>query len=55
VGIVVFALSGVIKDVSMYTIFKGVLPFLISMIVCLAFLIAFPDIVLFLPELMKPG
>ena len=55
VGIVVFALSGVIKDVPIYTIFKGVFPFLGAMIVCLALIIVFPQIALFLPNLMRPG
>ena len=55
VGIVVFALSGVIKDVHIYTIFKGVFPFLGAMIICLVILIVFPQIVLFLPNLMRPG
>jgi len=55
VGIVVFALSGVFKDVPVYTIFRGVLPFFGAMIVALVFMIAFPQIVLFLPNLLKPG
>jgi len=55
VGIVVFALSGVFKDVPIYTIFRGVLPFFGAMIVALVFMIAFPQIVLFLPNLLKPG
>jgi len=55
VGIVVFALSGVLKDVPIYTIFRGVLPFFGAMVVCLVILIAFPQIVLFLPNLMRPG
>ena len=55
VGLVVFALSGVIKDVPIYTIFKGVFPFLGAMIICLVILIVFPQIVLFLPNLMRPG
>jgi len=55
VGIVVFALSGVIKDVPIYTIFKGVFPFLGAMVVCLILIIIFPQIALFLPNLMRPG
>jgi C4-dicarboxylate transporter DctM subunit len=55
VGIVVFALSGVFKDVPIYTIFRGVLPFFGAMIVVLIFMVAFPQIVLFLPNLLKPG
>jgi len=55
VGLVVFALSAMIKDVPIYTIFKGIFPFLGSMLLCLALIIAFKDIVLFLPKLMSPG
>lgn len=55
VGLVVFALSGVIKDVPIYTIFKGVFPFLGAMIICLALIVIFPQIALFLPNLMRPG
>ncbi|MBA7705344.1 C4-dicarboxylate TRAP transporter large permease protein DctM [subsurface metagenome] len=55
VGIVVYALSGMVKDVPMFTIFRGALPFLGAMLVCLIILIAFPQIALFLPHLMRPG
>jgi len=52
VGVNVFVLSGVAKDVPMYTIFRGILPFWLAMIGCIALLTAFPDIVLFLPRSM---
>lgn len=52
VGVVVFVLRGVAKDVPMYTIFKGVVPFVIAMIVGLALIIIFPQISLFLPNAM---
>jgi len=55
VGIVVFALSGIFKDLPIYTIFRGVLPFFGAMIICLIIMVIFPQIVLFLPNLMKPG
>lgn len=55
IGIVVFALSGVFKDVPIDTIFRGVLPFFGAMVVSLVFMIVFPQIVLFLPNLMRPG
>jgi len=54
VGLVVYALAGMVKDVPMFTIFKGVFPFLGSMAVCLVILIIFPQIALFLPYLMRP-
>ncbi len=52
VGVNVFVLSGVAKDVPMYTIFRGILPFWLAMIGCIALLTAFPNIVLFLPNSM---
>ena len=55
VGIVVFGLAGYVRDVPVYTIFRGVLPFLVTMLVCLAILIAVPEISLLLPNMMRPG
>ena len=54
VGIVVYALSGFITDpnISVLTIFKGVMPFLAVMLLGLVLMIIFPTIVLFLPKLM---
>jgi tripartite ATP-independent transporter DctM subunit len=53
VGMNVYVTAGVAKDVPLMTIFKGVTPFWIAMIVCALILIAFPQIVTFLPDLMK--
>lgn len=53
VGINVYVVSGVAKDVPLHTIFKGVIPLLIALIVGTALLIPFPQIALFLPGLMK--
>lgn len=52
IGINVFIISGMAKDIPMYTIFRGVLPFLVAMVVCTALVIAFPQIALFLPGTM---
>lgn len=52
VGVNVFVLHGVAKEVPMYTIFRGILPFWAAMIVCIALLTAFPQIVLWLPNTM---
>ncbi len=48
VGINVFILSGIAKEIPMYTIFRGVFPFWVAMLVCIILLIAFPQIALFL-------
>ena len=52
VGMNVFVIKSVVKDVSFTTIFKGVLPFVATDIVRLVILIAFPVIALWLPGRM---
>lgn len=52
IGMNVFAMSGIITDVPMYTIFRSVLPFWLVMLFVLFILILFPQISLFLPNLM---
>jgi TRAP-type C4-dicarboxylate transport system permease large subunit len=53
VGVNVFIIKGVAKDVPMYTIFRGIWPFWIAMLVGLIILSVFPQIALFLPNTMK--
>jgi len=48
VGMNVFALAGV-TGIPLDTIFRGVLPFVIAMILCVILLVIFPQIALFLP------
>ncbi|MBV8747139.1 MAG: TRAP transporter permease [Xanthobacteraceae bacterium] len=52
VGMIVFVIKSVVHDVDFLTIFKGVLPFIITDLVRLTILIAFPMIALFLPSRM---
>ncbi|OAN75670.1 C4-dicarboxylate ABC transporter permease [Sulfitobacter sp. EhC04] len=52
VGINVFVVKGIAQDIPLATIFKGVLPFWIAMIICLVLIIAFPQIALFIPQSM---
>lgn len=52
VGMNVFVVKGVAKDIPTETIFKGVWPFLLALFICLGLLIAFPSIATFLPELL---
>ncbi|MGZ5206464.1 MAG: TRAP transporter large permease subunit, partial [Caldimonas sp.] len=52
VGMNVFVIKSVVKDVSFTTIFKGVLPFVATDLVRLVILIAFPIIALWLPARM---
>jgi tripartite ATP-independent transporter DctM subunit len=53
IGLNVFIIRGMARDVEIFEIFKGVLPFIVSDIVCVILLIIFPQISLFLPSLMK--
>jgi len=53
VGMNVFIIKGIAQDVQMYTIFRGIIPFLISDFCHLSLIIVFPQIVTFLPGLMK--
>jgi tripartite ATP-independent transporter DctM subunit len=52
VGMNVFVIKTVVKDVSFSTIFYGVLPFVATDIIRLGILIAFPAIALYLPSRM---
>jgi tripartite ATP-independent transporter DctM subunit len=52
IGMSVFALSGIAKDVPMYTIFRGVLPFWLVMLFTVVIVILFPQLALFLPNIM---
>ncbi len=51
-GMNVFILGGV-SDVAISRIFRGVVPFVFAMIVCLIIITIFPQIALFIPSLMK--
>ena len=53
VGLNVYVIHGVAKEVPLFTIFRGILPFLCMMILCLILVILFPQIVTFLPDLMR--
>ena len=53
VGINVYVVYGVARDVPLEKIFKGVFPMLISLIVCNLLLILFPQIALWLPGFMR--
>jgi TRAP-type C4-dicarboxylate transport system permease large subunit len=52
VGINVFILAGVAKDVPLGTIFRGILPFVVADIVRVILIFAFPALALWLPSLM---
>jgi tripartite ATP-independent transporter DctM subunit len=53
-GINVFTLAAFLRDVPMWTIFKGSMPYFVMMVLSLGLIIAFPDIALGLVKMMKP-
>ncbi len=53
VGINVYVVNGVARDVPLEVIFKGVVPFLIALIIGTFLLIPFPQIALYLPGLIR--
>jgi tripartite ATP-independent transporter DctM subunit len=53
VGMNVFVINTIAREVSLVTIFRGVFPFVMTDILRLILLIVFPAIVLFLPMTMK--
>jgi tripartite ATP-independent transporter DctM subunit len=52
VGLNVYTLAGVVKDVPMSTIFRGSMPFLLAMIAVTILIAIFPGIALYLPSMM---
>jgi C4-dicarboxylate transporter DctM subunit len=52
VGMIVFVIKSVVQDVSFSTIFRGVIPFIVTDLIRLVILIAFPIIALWLPSHM---
>ena len=52
IGMNVYVISGVVKDVPMHVIFRGIFPFFLAEVLFVILLIIFPQIVLFLPQLM---
>ncbi len=53
VGVNVYVVYGVAKDVPLEAIFKGVLPMVLALLVCNIILLFFPQIALYLPSLMR--
>jgi tripartite ATP-independent transporter DctM subunit len=52
VGINTFVVKGLVPDVPVTDIFKGIIPFLFAMIICLAVIIIFPELTLWLPKMV---
>ena len=54
VGMNLFVIKGVMQNTPLQTIWFGTVPFLITDVIRLALIIAFPAICLYLPSLMTP-
>jgi TRAP-type C4-dicarboxylate transport system permease large subunit len=52
IGMNVLVLGGVI-DVPLVTIFCGVIPFMVTILICIVIMTIFTQIALFLPNLMR--
>jgi len=53
VGVNVYVVSGIERDVPLQTVFKGALPFLLALIIGVIILMLFPELCLFLPRMVK--
>jgi TRAP-type C4-dicarboxylate transport system permease large subunit len=53
VGVNVFVIKGIAPDVPLHIIFKGIIPFLVPLIILTIIITFFPQIATFLPSLIK--
>jgi len=53
VGVNVYVVSGVAKDVPLEVIFKGIVSLLLALIAAVILMVIFPQIALFLPSFMR--
>jgi tripartite ATP-independent transporter DctM subunit len=52
IGMNVFVIKGIARDVPLETIFRGVTPFIVAQLILILLLVAFPQIALWLPSTM---
>ena len=53
IGMNVFVIKGIARDVPLETIFRGVMPFIVAQVILILILVAFPEIALWLPSTMS--
>jgi len=53
VGVNVFVIKGIAPDIPLHLIFRGILPFLVALVLMTILLIIFPPIATFLPSLVS--
>jgi C4-dicarboxylate transporter, DctM subunit len=54
VGVNVYVVKGIEPDVPIARIFRGTFPFLVAMVILLAVILCFPNMVLWFPKLLTP-
>jgi tripartite ATP-independent transporter DctM subunit len=54
-GIIIFAMSGLVKDIPMWTMFRGCFPFFFTNLIGIVILMFFPQIAYWLPYATAPG
>ncbi|HOC67833.1 MAG TPA: TRAP transporter large permease [Candidatus Hydrogenedentes bacterium] len=52
VGVNVYVVAGIARDIPLTTVFRGAMPFLFALVVAAVVLVFFPQLVLFLPNLV---
>ena len=52
VGLNLYVINGIVPDVSLQTVLRGALPFVIMMVIGIVLLSIFPGIVTWLPDLL---
>ena len=55
VGMNIFVVKNLLRHVTLGTIFRGITPFTVALVVLLALVVAFPGAVMWLPNLMRVG
>jgi len=53
VGLNCYVVNGIRPDIPLHDVFKGVAPFLLGEVVIIGIIVFFPDLVLFLPNMMR--
>jgi C4-dicarboxylate transporter, DctM subunit len=53
IGMNVFVIKGIARDVPLETIFRGVTPFIVAQVILILLIVAFPQIALWLPSTMS--
>jgi C4-dicarboxylate transporter DctM subunit len=52
IGMNVYIIGGIAPDVPISKIFRGIVPFILAIIVCIILIMIFPQIALFLPRIL---